>query len=307
MTYEEALMAKAAWYYYFQDLTQQQISERLGISRIRVIRLLEKARQAGMIQFSLRRGNERRLRLEQQLMETYRLQDVFLVPGPVDPALISENAANAAGMYILEHLKPDSFINIGSGETASLLLRRLASLASTPITCVSLTGGVSGYLPDSRQSVFTARLHLIPSPLLAPSREFAESIWQTEEVKRISRMISQAQLSVVGIGSVSPDAPLFRNGILSRSDFEHLTAQGAQGEVLTHFLDARGRLIPSPVEERLISTSLDRLRTLPQVIGVAAGVSKVPAIRAALLAGFLDILISDSDTAEALLTSDPSA
>ena len=63
MDYEEALMAKAAWYYYFEGMTQQQISDRIGISRIRVIRLLEQARQTGMIQFSLRRGNEERLRI----------------------------------------------------------------------------------------------------------------------------------------------------------------------------------------------------------------------------------------------------
>ena len=68
MDYEEALMAKAAWYYYFQGMTQQQISDRIGISRIRVIRLLERARQTGMIQFSLRRGNEQRLMIEKQLM-----------------------------------------------------------------------------------------------------------------------------------------------------------------------------------------------------------------------------------------------
>ena len=75
MDYEDALMAKAAWYYYFQGMTQQQISERIGISRIRVIRLLEKARQTGIIQFSLRKGNEERLNIENQLMETYGLEE----------------------------------------------------------------------------------------------------------------------------------------------------------------------------------------------------------------------------------------
>ena len=54
MNYEESLMVKAAWYYYFENLTQQAIADRLSISRMRVIKLLESARQSGIIQFRLR-------------------------------------------------------------------------------------------------------------------------------------------------------------------------------------------------------------------------------------------------------------
>ena len=84
MDYEEALMAKAAWYYYFENLTQQQISDQIGVSRLRVVRLLEKARETGMIQFSLRRGSEVRMEAEKRLKERYGLEDVFLVPGPAE-------------------------------------------------------------------------------------------------------------------------------------------------------------------------------------------------------------------------------
>ena len=143
MDYEEALMAKAAWYYYFENLTQQQISDRIGISRLRVVRLLEKARETGMIQFSLRRGNEARLEAEKQLMERYGLEDVFLVPEPADPAMTNANIAKAASMYIHERLKENSVINIGYGDTPGRVLNNLATMAESTITCVSLTGGVS--------------------------------------------------------------------------------------------------------------------------------------------------------------------
>ena len=55
MDYEESLMTKAAWYYYFEEMTQQQVAQLMGISRMRVIRLLDKARQTGIIQFKLRK------------------------------------------------------------------------------------------------------------------------------------------------------------------------------------------------------------------------------------------------------------
>ena len=61
MDYEEALMIKTAWYYYLENMTQQKISELLGISRIRVIKLLEKARQTGIIQFKIREDSASRM------------------------------------------------------------------------------------------------------------------------------------------------------------------------------------------------------------------------------------------------------
>lgn len=304
MDYEEALMAKAAWYYYFQDMTQQQISDRLGISRIRVIRLLERARQTGMIQFSLRRGNEERLQIEKKLMETFGLEDVFVVPSPADSSQTNANIAEAASMYINERLHEGSVINIGYGDTPSRILNNLATTAEQTITCVSLTGGVSYYLPNARSNVFNARLHLIPAPLLASSKEMADAIRQESSVSEISRMISLAQLTVVGIGSMDGGATIFHSGILNSNDLLYLSMQGARGDVLSHFVDENGALIHSPIEDRLIATSMEVLSQLHNVIGVAAGPVKAEAIRAVLKGGILDTLITDADTAEAILALD---
>lgn len=305
MDYEEALMAKAAWYYYFQDMTQQQISDRLGISRIRVIRLLERARQTGMIQFNLRRGNEERLQIEKKLLETFGLEDVFVVPSPADPAQTNANIAEAASMYINERLHEGSVINIGYGDTPSRILNNLATIAEQTITCVSLTGGVSYYLPNARSNVFNARLHLIPAPLLASSKEMADAFRQESSVSEISRMISLAQLTVVGIGSMDGSATIFQSGLLNSNDLLYLSMQGAKGDVLSHFVDENGALIHSPIEDRLIATSMEVLSQLRNVIGVAAGPVKAEAIRAVLKGGILDTLITDADTAEAILALDP--
>ena len=304
MDYEEALMAKAAWYYYFENLTQQQISDRIGISRIRVVRLLEKARETGMIQFSLRQGNEARLEAEKRLMERYNLEDVFLVPGPAEPTMTNANIAKAASMYIHERLKENSVINIGYGDTPGRVLNNLATIAENTITCVSLTGGVSHYLPNTLSNVFNAKLHLIPAPLLASSREMAEAIRREESVQQISRMISHAELSVVGIGSMDMSATIFHSGVLNNNDLLYLSMKGAKGDVLSHFLDSEGNPVSSPIEDRLIATSLDKLRNLHHVIGVAAGKVKAEAIRSALKGHFLDILITDTDTAQAIQEMD---
>ena len=47
--FEENLMIKIAWYYYMENLTQQSIANQLGISRMRVIKLLEKADRKSVV------------------------------------------------------------------------------------------------------------------------------------------------------------------------------------------------------------------------------------------------------------------
>ena len=81
----------------------------------------------------------------------------------------------------------------------------------------------------------------------------------------------------------------------------YLKMNNAVGDVLCHFLDRDGQLIPSPIEDRLISTPLARLREMPNVVGLAAGADKIEAIRAVLRGGYLDILITDEPTAALLL------
>ena len=72
--FEENLMVKIAWYYYIENMTQQNISDLLGLSRMKVVKLLEKARQAGIVQFQIRSNLSKRMELEQELINRYSLK-----------------------------------------------------------------------------------------------------------------------------------------------------------------------------------------------------------------------------------------
>ena len=303
MNYEESLMIKTSWYYYFENMTQQQIADVLGITRLRVIKLLDKARETGIIQFKLRQDGMERIALEKTLIERYGLKDVFVVPAMPGRTEVNENIAKAAAMYVRDRLSESSFINIGYGDTPSRVLNNLATMAQDPISCVSLTGGVNYYLPDTRSNVFNAKLYLMPAPLLASSKEMADAMRQEASVMEITRMVRLASVSVIGIGPMHETATIIKSGILSKNDFLYLSMKGAVGDVLSHFIDKNGDLLESPVEDRLISTPLVTLRELQNVIGVAAGENKVEAIRATLRGKYLDVLITDEPTA-ALLAED---
>lgn len=298
-----ALATKAAWYYYMEDNTQAQIAEVMGISRAKVIRLLEEARAQGIVQFSFRKNDSQRISAEQLLIDRFGLKDAFVVPTPLDSSAINQSIAQSAAHYVSDHLREDGYLNIGYGDTVSRMLGFLAKNREESLNVVSLTGGVSYYLPTVGTTAYSMRLFLTPSPLVVSSRQVRDALLDEKSLQDVSTMTEYADMSVVGIGAAVEGATVLRNGILNEGELAVLKMQGAVGDILNHFVDKDGNLIQTEIEDRVISTDLDKLRQLRNVVGVAGGKDKVTAIKAVLNGGYLNVLITDSDTATELLLS----
>ena len=298
-----ALATKAAWYYYMEDNTQAQIAEVMGVSRAKVIRLLEEARAQGIVQFSFRKNDSQRVSAEQLLIDRFGLKDAFVVPTPLDSSAINQSIAQGAAHYVSDHLREDGYLNIGYGDTVSRMLGFLAKNREESLNVVSLTGGVSYYLPSVGTTAYSMHLFLTPSPLVVSSRQVRDALLDEKSLQDVSTMTEYADMSVVGIGAAVEGATVLRNGILNEGELTVLKMQGAVGDVLNHFMDKDGNLIQTEIEDRVISTDLDKLRQLKNVVGVAGGKDKVSAIKAVLNGGYLNLLITDSDTAAELLLS----
>lgn len=298
-----ALATKAAWYYYMEDNTQAQIAEVMGVSRAKVIRLLEEARAQGIVQFSFRKNDSQRVSAEQLLIDRFGLKDAFVVPTPLDSSAINQSIAQGAAHYVSDHLREDGYLNIGYGDTVSRMLGVLAKNREESLNVVSLTGGVSYYLPSVGTTAYSMHLFLTPSPLVVSSRQVRDALLDEKSLQDVSTMTEYADMSVVGIGAAVEGATVLRNGILNEGELTVLKMQGAVGDVLNHFMDKDGNLIQTEIEDRVISTDLDKLRQLKNVVGVAGGKDKVMAIKAVLNGGYLNVLITDSDTAAELLLS----
>ena len=298
-----ALATKAAWYYYMEDNTQAQIAEVMGVSRAKVIRLLEEARAQGIVQFSFRKNDSQRVSAEQLLIDRFGLKDAFVVSTPLDSSAINQSIAQGAAHYVSDHLREDGYLNIGYGDTVSRMLGFLAKNREESLNVVSLTGGVSYYLPSVGTTAYSMHLFLTPSPLVVSSRQVRDALLDEKSLQDVSTMTEYADMSVVGIGAAVEGATVLRNGILNEGELTVLKMQGAVGDVLNHFMDKDGNLIQTEIEDRVISTDLDKLRQLKNVVGVAGGKDKVSAIKAVLNGGYLNVLITDSDTAAELLLS----
>ena len=301
------LATKAAWYYYMENYTQHQIAEAMGLSRAKVIRLLEDAKTDGIIQFNFRKDDSTRVSLEKNLIAAYGLNDAFVVPTPLNEAALTHTISRAAALYVSDHLRPGGYLNIGYGDTVSSMLGYLAKEHEDPINVVSMTGGVSYYLPSVSSTAYAMHLFLIPSPLIVSSSEVRDALLGEKSIQEIYAMTEHADMSVVGIGAAVEGATVLRNGIIRESELAILKMQGSVGDVLNHFYDSEGNPITTEIENRTISTDIEKLRTMKNVVGVAGGSEKIAAIKAVLRGGYLNVLVTDSKTAEELLLSSASS
>ena len=298
--YEKNLMIKIVWYYYMENMTQQAIADQLNITRMRVIKLLEKARQTGIVQFRISSSLDFRRDLETRLMEKYHLRDCYTVPTNPNEAGTNDTIASETSIYIADHVRENSYINFGYGDTTSKTIEYLARNLETAVSFVSLTGGVGYYLPKSESNIFNAKLYLIPAPIIMSSAQMADAIKKENSVQEVTNMIRLASMTIIGIGGMDDSATIVKSSILNPSDFRLLAMKGAVGDVICHFIDKDGNLVDTEVDSRLVSVPLNTLKELDNVIGVAAGKHKLSAIHAALTGGYIDILITDEDTAAQL-------
>jgi len=308
---EEELLSRVAWYYYHDGLTQHDVGQRLGLSRIKVSRLLERGKRSGIIGFTIHSEYSGCLKLEAQLRDRYGLKEALVVPqldeddGPTITR-INERLAQASAGYLMHFLSEGSLLAIGWGDTVTRVLSRLGFLlGDVGASLVTLSGGVSTYIQVvgglSAALTHARRLHMIPTPLLVSSSVTATALRSEPEVGDVLQIARTANYALVGIGAVDENASLVRGGYASKAEMLRYSRQGAVGDILGQFFDHGGTVLPLAIHDRIIGIDLETLRELPCVIGVAGGPQKTAAIKAALRGGYLDVIITDYATATAVL------
>jgi lsr operon transcriptional repressor len=297
---DEEQLALVAWYYYQDGLTQGEIGDMLGISRIKVSRLLDRGRQTGIIQVTINSPYAGCFRQQRALIERFGLQDARVVPA-LGQGDAGTRVAHAAAQLLMQDLEPGELLSIGWGETVSKTLQQMTPLLTQgQLELVSLTGGVATYLNGSGFGKLS-NIHLIPTPLRVSSSEFANALRDEPFVRDIIDMALTSRVALVGVGSLSHEATLVRSDYCSRSELSLFRRQGAVGDILGFFYDAEGKVLPLDLHDHVVSVPLHRLSTISTVIGAAAGVRKAEAILGAMRGGHINTLVTDQPTAEAIL------
>jgi DNA-binding transcriptional regulator LsrR (DeoR family) len=129
-----------------------------------------------------------------------------------------------------------------------------------------------------------------------------EALLSDVHVQHAVSAFDDLDICFVGIGVPTRDSVTTRDGsIITRAELVGLLRKGAVGDVALRYFDATGEHIGSDIAERIIGTTLEQIKRVPRTVGVSGGPDKRAAVRAALDGRLINVLITDSLTAEELL------
>ena len=309
----EELLLRVAWYYYKDELTQDEIARRLSVSRASVGRLLDRARRVGLVSITLNAEYLDAFELSGELRRTFGLAEALVVPDhekePADHHTLNARIGLGGAQFMSTHLRPGGSLGVGWGETVSRVIAATNFGAVGPIHMVTLTGGVEGYLPTilsskgetGAESSEVTSATVIPTPIMASTPALAAALRDEPTVQQVLKQACGVEHALVGVGTPAADATIVHMGYLNPADVRGLRERGVVGDILGQFFDADGNVVELPIHDRRIGIELSDLMHIPKVVGVAGGLHKAQAILGALHGGFLDVLVTNELVAIRLL------
>ncbi len=312
---EIRLMTKVAHMYYDQGIRQQEITERLNIHQSTISRLLKRARESNIVRITVAVPTGIFSKLEEALEEQFGLKEAIVVESSLEDDRMVRDLGAAAAFFLETAIKPGMVIGISSWSHA--LLAMVDALHQSENgrggKVVQILGGVgiagSQYQATQLAQDLSRRLGAAPVLLQAPgvvgSAEARKVLARDPTVLQASTLFDSIDLALVGIGAMEPSKLLASSGnVFSPEERQELAAQGAVGDICLRFYDKMGGILKSPLMNRVIGIELPVLKRARRVVGIAGGHRKIPAILGALHGGWIDVLITDRNTAERLLARD---
>lgn len=305
---EQSLAIRAAWLHYAGGLTQAAVAKRLGVPSVKAHRLIARAVAEGVVKVSIDGEIVECAALEDRLCARYGLDYCEVAPELGEEGMPLRALGLAGAGFLRREIErgEDPMIGLGHGRTLAAAVHQLPRFDANGVRFVSLLGGFTrSYATNPHDVMYAlaqktgAQSYVLPVPFFANSEQDLAVLLAQPGVRELFDLSNGASLKVVGIGTADAGAQLVASGMIEPHEIAEINAAGAQGEMLGHFFDARGRVLETTLSARTLSVSLDGPEG-SRIVAIAGGTDKVRAIRAVLESRRLSGLITDEATARLL-------
>ncbi|MBB5574220.1 MULTISPECIES: sugar-binding transcriptional regulator [Rhizobium] len=306
---DESLAVRAAWLHYAGGLTQSEVAKRLGVPSVKAHRLIARAVADGVVKVTIDGDIVECVELETRLAERFGLQYCEVAPDLGEEGFEFRALGQAGAGFLKREIErgDNKVIGLGHGRTLSSAVHHMPRLNAKGLRFVSMLGGLSrNYVANPYDVMHRiaektgAHAYMMPVPFFANTGEDREVMLAQRGVKEVFDLANNADLKLVGLGTVDTDAQLVLSGMVEPREIAEIAAAGGVGEILGHFFDADGRILETTLTARTLSASLPKSKK-ERLVALAGGVAKAEAIRAVLKSRCLYGLITDERTAQALL------
>ena len=323
ITTESDQLVRAAWLYYIGGNTQEQTAEILGVSRVKVARLLAEAREAGIVKISIEHRFAPMAEVEEAIRKHYGLDFCratppllsesvehpakMLPPGKLaDEGPVARRAVAMVAVDLLrERMQVDEecVIGVGWGRTTAEIARILPAMRRPQAKFVSVMGSLTRNLAANLFEVvhhLAAKTggegHFLPVPFIANTVADRQILMSQRIVQETLALAEKANFYLISVGECDERAFLFENRYLSAQELNELRKAGAVGDTMGKFFNAQGDVVPSELNDRTLAIDLEALRK-HEVILLCGGRSKLRPAEGILKTGFVNGLLIDGDSA----------
>jgi len=305
---ERRIRARVVWYYYIGGMTQQEIADRLNMTRLRVNKIVGQARLDGSVEITVHTPLADCVELEEKLRRRYGLIDATVVPTVPDPEELQRVIGESAAVMLDGLLADGQHVGIGWGRTLSQGLRKLPTRRFARSWVVSLMGGLirgSGTntfeVTTQLARIIGAQCYYMPAPIYCPDEESRESMLTHFGLSEVLATARRVDIVLLSCGDLS-ERPNLASIESVRGYRGELLNAGAVGEIMGTFLNAEGRPVNHSLNRRVIALEPAELRPIRASILASGGAHKADILHAALRAGYFNRIVTDDETAALMLT-----
>lgn len=311
----DRLLYRIACAYYESNLTQAEIADRFGVSRIKVSRLLTKAREEGVVRISVVPPPMNNAELEQELESAYGLDEAIVVNADApDYVGIVAAIGRAAAEYVLRVIEDGKTLGLTWGNSILAAVNSLPMRSLQNVRAVQLLGGLGELEAEIHGAELIRRTaerlgckpRIMHAPGIVATPSVRDALVADPQVADTLELGRHADVALLGIGALGPHSVLRGEGtVLTDADCRTLAELGIVGDIALRFFDSEGTPVDTPFTHRTIGINLEELGGIEKRVGVAGGKEKHAALAAALRGNHINVVVTDSGSAAALLRAVP--
>lgn len=312
-----SLLADVAEMYYLEGKDQTQIAKVVGVTRSMVSRMLSEARKNGIVEIRIVRPLKTELKLEQALINKFGLNEAMVVSlRSVNETGLLEDLGMGGAQVLKRHLVSGTVVGLAWGTSVSATVSAVNFQENQAVKVVQLVGAMGArnteYDGHALVQKLAEKLHgegyFINAPYFCQTADMAKALLVTHGVLETVALGKNGQVALLGIGSTDPQySSYYLAGFVPLDEIERIRASEAVGDIAGIHFDINGNQVCQDFYERLVTIRVEDLLQIPIRIGVAGGTGKVKPILGALRGKFVNVLITDSVTAQKVLELSDSA
>ncbi|WP_193708285.1 sugar-binding transcriptional regulator [Alkalibaculum sporogenes] len=309
------LIVRCSKMYYEEGMKQEEIGGKLEISKATVSRLLNLAKELGIVKITVENPySKESIELEKSLEDKFGLQEVIIADvNSNDESEVKREIAREAAKYLQRILKQDTLIGIASGTTLAEIPKYIQNNRMNKFTFVPIVGG-SGQSRAEIQSnniavrfakAFNADYKILHAPAMVEKLESKCAFIDDPGIKSVLSLSKNLDVALIGIGSSTSKSTVNMVAeFIKPSELVEMKEQGAVADVCNIFIDENGKSDIFETNKRVIGIDISQLKSTPITIAIAGNIEKAQAIWGVINAKLINVLITDKITAQAMLTNE---